>query len=159
MALSVKDVGLGDLVVTFRHKGDLHLVLDFLHGDAIVDLEAAHDVDEHLLGGEAVHGKERFGDGVFDFVGREGLPFAVTFDNVQLIHKMVKVLVVNKNSSGMTMAGESPLSFALSPESHECRSQAGLLARSRFFPPSRQDFVSDLLEQAQNGTHSYGYSR
>ena len=32
---------------------------------------------------------------------------------------MVKVLVVNKNSSGKTMAGESPLSFALSPESHE----------------------------------------
>ena len=45
---------------------------------------------------------------------------------------MVKVLVVNKNSSGKTMVGESPLSFALSPESHERRLQAGLLARSRF---------------------------
>ena len=32
---------------------------------------------------------------------------------------MVKVLVVNKNSSGKTIVGESPLSFALSPESHE----------------------------------------
>ena len=46
---------------------------------------------------------------------------------------MVKVLVVNKNSSGKTIAGVSPLSFALSPESHECRLQAGLLARPRFF--------------------------
>ena len=32
---------------------------------------------------------------------------------------MVKVLVVNKNSSGKTMVGATPLSFALSPESHE----------------------------------------
>ena len=63
---------------------------------------------------------------------------------------MVLVLVVNKNSSGKTMVGESPLSFALSPESHERRLQAGLLARSRFFPPSRQDFVSDIMEEAQN---------
>ena len=159
VALSVQDVCFGNLIVTLRHKRDFHLVLDFLHGDAVVDFEAAHDVDEHILCREAVHGEECLGDGVFDFFGREWLPFAVTFDDVQLIHKMVKVLVVNKNSSGITMAGESPFSFALSPESHERRLQAGLLARSRFFPPSRQGFVSDILEKAQNGTHSYGHSR
>ena len=72
---------------------------------------------------------------------------------------MVKVLVVNKNSSGKTMAGESPLSFALSPESHEsgCRQVFWLVPAFLRLPGNILPVT--FLEEAQNGTHSYGHSR
>ena len=75
-------------------------VLDFFHRNAIVDFEAAHDVDEHVLRGKAVHGEERFRDGVFDFVGREGFPLAVAFDDVQLIHYWLRFWLLIKTAQG-----------------------------------------------------------
>jgi hypothetical protein len=71
---------------------------------------------------------------------------------------MVKVLVVNKNSSGRNCT-YLLFSSALNPESYDLWFQAGLLACPRFSPSSQPEKVSDILEKAQIGTHSYGYSR
>ena len=57
------------------------------------------------------------------------------------------------------MVGESPFSFALSPESHEHQVAGRSSGLSPPLPPSRQDSVSDIMEEAQIRTHSYGYSR
>ena len=48
------------------------------------------------------------------------------------------------------MVGESPFSFALSPESHEHQVAGRSSGLSPPLPPSRQDFVSDIMEEAQN---------
>ena len=93
MTLAIEDIRLGHLVVAFRHQGHFHLVLDFLHRDTIINLQAAHHINQHLLGGKAVHREEGLGNGVFDLVCGERLPLAVTLNNVQLVHHHVD----NKN--------------------------------------------------------------
>ena len=69
MTLTVQDVRLGNGIVAFRHQRHLHLVLDLLHGDAIVYLHTTQDVGHHLLGGKTVHREESLLNGILDFVG------------------------------------------------------------------------------------------
>ena len=47
--LAIEDISLGHLVIALGHQGSLHLVLDLLHGDAVVDVETAQDVGHRLL--------------------------------------------------------------------------------------------------------------
>ena len=73
---------------------------------------------------------------------------------------MVKVLVVNKNSSGVTMAVKHRSRLLLVPKATNTRvagRSSGLLPPSSAFPTREK--VSDILEEAQNGAHSYGHSR
>ena len=52
MLLPVKDVALRHLVVPLGHQGLLHLVLDLLHRNPVIDVETAQNVGHRLLRGE-----------------------------------------------------------------------------------------------------------
>ena len=58
VVLAIKDVSLSHFIVMLGHEGGLNLVLDLLHGDAVVDFQAPHHIDKHILRCEAVHREE-----------------------------------------------------------------------------------------------------
>ena len=68
MTLAIKDIRLGDIVITFGHESVLHLVLNLFDRDSVVDADTAHDVGENLLRCKASDAQEGFLNCIFNLV-------------------------------------------------------------------------------------------
>ena len=77
--LAVEDEALGHVVVAFLHEGHLDLVLDFLDGDAVVDVESCEDFRQPAQVDGLAQGVERLDDGVHNLVQREAFSLPVAF--------------------------------------------------------------------------------
>ena len=71
MRLAIEDERLGDMIEAFAHQGFLHLVLDILHRDVIVDIQMADDLRDGSQISGFIHTLERLDDSIHDFVQRE----------------------------------------------------------------------------------------
>ena len=68
MLLTIKDERLCHLIETFAHQGYLHLVLNILHLDIILDIQVADNLGDSTQVSGFVNTLERLGDGVHNLV-------------------------------------------------------------------------------------------
>ena len=85
MTLAVKDIRLGDVIITLGHKSVFHLILNLFNRNSVVDADTAHDVGENLLRSEATDAEEGFLNCIFDFIDRERLALTISLDNKDLV--------------------------------------------------------------------------
>ena len=78
MALAIEHKTLCNLVLAFFHEGNLYLVLDFLHRDAVVDVKVREDAREGPKVNGFLYRVECLYDGIHDFVKRKAFGNAIS---------------------------------------------------------------------------------
>ena len=71
--LAIDDERLGHAVVALVHQSLLHLVLDVLDGDIVMDVQVAENLRDSAQVGGLIDALERLDDGVHDLVEREAV--------------------------------------------------------------------------------------
>ena len=129
VTLAVEHEALGHLVVALLHQSHLHLVLDLLDGDAVVDVEVRQNLRQAPQVDGLLHRVESLEDGVHNLVERKALGLTVTFGDCKCacFHYL------------MCFISRKLLSPAL----------AGLLAPSSSCTPSRSGRPNDILRMLQ----------
>ena len=71
--LTVEDKRFGHAVVALAHQRFLHLILNILHGDVVVDVQVAENLRDSAQVRRLIDALERLDDGVHDLVEREAV--------------------------------------------------------------------------------------